>query len=483
MELLRLFLCLSTAIFIGWNILYLISFRSGKLSLPERAFISYGFGLGFISIEMFCFHFFSIKFSILTIIVPWLLLLIINFVIARERSDRSNPEGCEDAVRSNLKRDCLPAGQAGFAPSGLAMTVRQQTPFALFLIAGIALEILYAFFRALIKPVEAYDAIATYAIRSKIFYIGRSIPQDFFYNLSILLPHPDYPLNIPLSETFVYLFLGSQNDQLVKIIFPLYFIAILGILYFGVRRFGSRTLALVFTFILATIPQFNNFATNAYHDIPLAYYCFAGTVFLLYWFEKKEFPGYLYISAAMTAIAGWTKNEGFVYCAANILLLLIFLSVNRRSINKRDVLNALLYIVIILSILAPWLWVKFSANLVNSDVGSTTIDQLNLIKQSHKIWPICYEFQRQVFGPKKWNMIWIVIISAGVVYHKKIFAGNQKHITISLILIVSGYIFAYLIGKDDIQHMVGTTWSRMLIHFLPLAVYWLACLLKGEIKI
>ncbi len=445
------------AIFIGWGILCLISFKNTKLFFLEKLAISYGLGFGFISLEMFIFHFFSLKFSVFSILIWWV-PLIAAAVYVSSRSGRLNV--------------------------GYGKVI--VTPFSfleMFLVCGISFEIIYAFFRAFIKPIEAYDAIATYAIRSKIFFMDRMIPPDFFYNLSTFFPHPDYPLNIPLSETFVYMFLGSLNDQLVKAIFPLFFVSILVILYFAVKRISGRTTALLLTFLLATIPQFNNFATNAYHDVPFAYYCFAGTLFLLYWFKDTKSLGCLCISAVMTALAGWTKNEGFVYCVANILLFLIFLFLNRRVIKKKDVLSAFLYVGIILLVLSPWLWVKLSANLINSDVGSTTTSQLNVFKQSHKIWPIFYEFQRQAFGPKKWNLIWIICIISAVVYRKKIFSESQRYATISLILIISGYVFAYLVGQDDIWHMVGTTWSRMTMHFLPLAVYWLALLFnKTELE-
>ena len=451
MELLRLLIAILTAVFIGWNILCLISFKDTRLFPLERIFISYGLGLGFISLEMFIFHFFSLRFSMLNIVSPWAPVFIANLFIRIKRGPFDIPH-----------LDHAEGKGISFLNS--------------LLIVGITFEVLYAFFRAFIKPIEAYDAIATYAIRSKIFYLTGSMPHDFFYNLSQLFPHPDYPLNIPLSETFVYLFLGSVNDQLVKIIFPLYFVAVLGILYYAVKRFSSRTSALLFTFILATVPQFNNFATNAYHDVPFAYYCFAGTLFLLYWFKETKSVGYLYISAAMTAIGAWTKNEGFVYCAANVMLLGIFMFMNRRNMKIRDVLIGISYVFIILLILSPWLYVKFAANLVNSDVGSTTLDQLNIFKQCYKIWPVFYEFQRQVFGPKKWNLIWIAFIASAIAYRRKIFNEGQRYITISLALIISGYVFAYLIGRDDIQHMVETTWSRMAMHFLPLTVYWIAVL-------
>jgi len=447
------FICI---ILIGWSVLSLIC-KKNLLSLTERAAMSYGIGLGLVALEMLILSFFNIKFNVISILIWWVPL--VGWVLLSDFRDR----------------------RFIFSKS----EIEKKKPFSWVekvFVFGISFEIFYAFFRALIKPIESYDAIATYAIRSKIFYLARSIPQDFFYSLSLLFPHPDYPLNIPLSETFVYLFLGSLNDQLVKVIFPLYFVAILGILYSSIRRFSSRANALVFTFMLATIPQFNHFATNAYHDVPLSYYCFTGTLFLLYWFKDRSTSGFLYISAIMTALSAWTKNEGFVYCVANITLLAIFLSLNRRNIRVMDICNGFLYMGIILLILMPWMWVKGTAHLVNSDIDLLKTGQFNIVEQCYKAWPIIYEFQRQMLGPKKWNIFWIIVMFSAIVYHRKIFLKSQMYITISLMLAISGYIFAYLIGQREIAYFVTMTWSRFMLHFLPLAVYWLALLFK-ELKL
>jgi hypothetical protein len=89
----------------------------------------------------------------------------------------------------------------------------------------ISFEVLYVFFRTLIKPMESYDSIAIYALKSKIFYLEKIIPPDFFRNFASFVPHIEYPLLIPLAEAGLYTFLGSLNDLLVKMIFPLYYAA------------------------------------------------------------------------------------------------------------------------------------------------------------------------------------------------------------------------------------------------------------------
>ena len=458
MELVRLVLAIGAATFIGWNILYLFSFKRDRLYILEKAALSYGLGFGFISLEMFVFYFLNIKFSISALLMPWTALLILNLIFR------------------------LKNGRQAIAKKTL--TGAEGNRFVnVFLLTGISFEALYAIFRALIKPIESYDAIAIYAIKAKIFYLARSIPQDFFYNLGTIFPHPDYPLNIPLSETFIYLFLGNFNDQLVKIIFPLFFLAVLIILYYGIRRFAdNKTYALAFTFILASVPQFNAYATNAYVDLVLAYYACAAAIYLTLWLKDRSQLQFFYISALMLALSGWTKNEGLMYCAAFFIVSFLFLIWERAALNGKTIFHIVKYFIITSVISLPWLYVRKTFHLVNSDISFANANPVLLSKQLYKIWPIVYEFQRQVFGPKKWNLIWILFLFVLIVYRKRVFEPSQKYITMLLIFIISGYVLAYILADVYIGYLVTTTWSRFLVHFLPIVVFLIALILKEEAR-
>lgn len=457
MEALRLSIAILTSVFLGWNILYLIPFKRNKLYFLEKIFISYGLGFGFLSLEMLLFYFFDIRFNLVRITTPWLALLVVNLAIYFKdgKNIRIKPIKIKDESNRTLK---------------------------IFLILGITFEILYALFRALIKPIESYDAIAIYAIKAKIFYLAKSIPADFFSNLALHFPHPDYPLNIPLSETLVYLFLGNLNDQLVKILFPLYFIGILVMLYYAIRRFASNNYSLIFTFLLASVPQFNAYATNGYLDLPLAYYYFLSTLFLFRWFKNEDEIQFLLLSAVMVSLSAWTKNEGLMYCAINIILILIFFMLEHKM-TRRELSCLAVYIGMILIIQLPWLWVKWAAHLANSDIGPIDIDSFNLAKLLHKAGSIVYEFQRQIFGPKKWNILWPLVLFILISNYKKAFSKEQRYITISLSLTVLGYIFFYMVSQVEIDYFLRKTWSRFLIHFLPIIIYWLANISKEDITI
>lgn len=459
MELISLTGALIVAAFIGFNILYLVIGRFDRLYLSETVFISYGLGIGTISLEMLIFYLLGLKFSIYGISAPWILLIAVN-AYRRMRSGK----------------------RLVFASRPPADREKHQF-LNTFLASGITLEVIYAFFRALIKPIEAYDAIAIYAIKSKIFFMAKAIPETYFPSLIHGFPHPDYPLNIPLIETFMYMAMGSLNDQLVKMIFPLFFLGILCVLYFAVRRFASRTYALLFTFLLATIPMFNSYAANAYQELPLAFYCFASVVFLLAWIEDRSDLRSLTVSAIMVALAGWTKNEGMLYCAINASLVLFLSVVTRKGASAKAAYGPILYLTVIGIILAPWIWIKAKFGIVNDEIDILNLNPVYLFKQLHKLGPVFYELQKQLFGPKKWLLLWPIAIFAAMFNYRKIFSGIQKYISISLILAFCGYLVFYMISYVDVVFFASKTWGRFLLHFLPLLVLWLAYMLKEDIKV
>ena len=167
METIRLIGIMVIGTFIGFNILYALT--SSRLSLfPTQVLAaSYGIGIGFLSLEMLFFYIFDVEFSVGCIFMPWLIVIAYNLFI------RSNAKGRIDAY------PILP-DKVGKRPDALVY----------FLVIALSFEIFYVFFRALISPMEAYDALSIYAIKAKIFYLARSVPSGYFSELGRLFPHP-----------------------------------------------------------------------------------------------------------------------------------------------------------------------------------------------------------------------------------------------------------------------------------------------------
>ncbi|MDP2912474.1 MAG: hypothetical protein Q8N91_00515 [Candidatus Omnitrophota bacterium] len=484
MEAARVLIALSGIIVVGYSLLSIIFYGMPKgLPWAERIALSYGLGIGFFSLEMLIFFIMGKAFSIAALAAPGLVVIVTVSIalIVNNRFRRTRDEG------RGMFVDSTPQTSIVHHPiiHRDARSLTNRTHLKTFLISAIAIIIIYTGFRTMVKPIESYDAVGIHSLKSKIFFINRSIPPDFFTGIGrSAIPHPDYPLNIPLIETFLYVCIGSLNDQLVKVIFFLYFISILTILYYAIRRFADYNYALLFTFLLASISQFNSFATNAYLEVPLAYYCFASALYLILWIEDRSRTSCLILSALMSGLAAWTKNEGLLYCVVYTAIVSAYLAAKRRQTGAAKIfLLPAAYLMIIALISAPWFLVKWRYGLTNSDVSMPSSPVIFvLFKNLWKMGPMAYDFQKQIFGPKKWNIIWILALATFALKSKRAFGPVMKYITISILAVIAGYFAVYAVSRIDIRFLLRTTWSRFILHFLPLVVYWLARMWREDMN-
>ena len=434
--------------FVGFNIVAACDKRC-VLDKPELAGLSYLFGIGAISIEIFLFYISGIKLTTFYIILPWVILSIVN--IPRYKVMANSPAG------SGITR----------------LTIVEKA-----LIAMIALLIAYAFLMAMVRPIESYDSVAIWSLKAKVLYLTRAAPSDFFTALKMKFDgaHPDYPLLVPLSEVWFYIFRNNFNDLLVKVIFPLNFMAFLVLFYVFLRKaLSGRTLALTFTFMLASIRQFSNYATNGYADLQMAIYASLTFLALYLWIRGKG-DAYLPVAFFSCVFAFWTKNEGAVVLLGFILVLafqiLGKIKNGKRAIEKYR--GAILAAAILGTLFTAWSLFKGKMGLQNDIVNAQVLIKYNIADTLGRLAAIFYEYQRQAFGIKYWNLAWVLFILASVFGFRKLFSEERRYLTIPIFFILLCYTVIYLITPQDLVWHLRRSASRLLIHILPLALFYVA---------
>ena len=449
MEIIRLIISFIVAVAVGWNILFYIIKRDLSFPLFEKLALSYIIGLGTLTLQMFLYSLLNIKFSIFSLLLPHIFAwLLTSFIFVKTR------------------------------PTGKRLQEVKNQSFDLILIGGILFQTFHAFFKALIKPMDSFDSIGNFAFKSKLFFMERYVPYELFLNKSIDIQHGDYPLFIPLSETWVYMFLGKWNDLLVKALFPMFFIALLVILYFTLKRIIGKRLALVSTFFLATIPHFLNYATIGYADFALAMFYSAGFFYLFLWIRERHENKYLSLACLFSLLALWTKQEGAMLSLINIAILIIFAILARRDITKKEIRSIFYFGFIIVAVCLVWFGYLNTLGLSHESVSEETFKLSRALGNLNRIPLILYEYQKHVFGPKKWNISLLLFFAGLIVYFRKAFKGHFKYITLSILMAFLGYSAVYLITPVEIHYYVRGTGSRVLIHFLPVVVFWLGYLAK-----
>lgn len=447
--LLSLILFVIITTFVGFNIIMLFD-RHNTFNWPERLGLSYLFGIAAVSVEMFIMGIFKIKFVTSYILLPWIFLFILNITLYRPQR-----------IKILLKKS----------------SIARFDIFEKLLFSLLSFNVAYTFFRALMKPVESYDSVSIWALKAKVLYMAKTIPADFFHRISASFHgiHPDYPLLVPFSEVWFYTFLGNFNDYLVKIIFPLNFLAFLLIFYSALKRITkNRKISLLFTFILVSIKQFNDYATIGSADLQMAIYCFLTFIFLFMWVKYKN-TAYLTASVISCAFTFWTKNEGALILLIMLILLavLLFTRKARKGFHKNSLLHPVFAILILFSLLAGWSVFKARLGLENDVINTGTFTGLKQVDMCKRIIPIGYEYQKHIFGFKKWNLIWIAFLYFVIVRFKSLFT-DYWYIMAPIGGILLTYTIVYMITPQDIYWHLSTTASRLLIHILPLAVFFIA---------
>ena len=494
MEFIRLISALAATTLAGYSVLRVI-LRAEEGPFAERLALSYGIGMGVISLQYLLYYFLSIKPVIFSILLPWVIVLLIVIASERKRAKQSHQRHCEagEASRSNLGLDCFVASLLAMTKTKLRppRSARRPhndgalSPMEMALCGGLGVEIFLSFFRSLIRPLSSYDSIAIYAVRAKAVFLAGGIPQDFFERITQSFPNSSYPLMLPISEAWIYAFLGSVGDLAVKIIFPLFFLAMLTVFFYAVREFFGRKEALIFTFILGTIPQLAKFSTVGYADLILTFYFTSSFIYLFKWMRKAE-TRHLALSGLLMGLALWTKTEGWAFFLSAVLILALFCAKAFRK-DRRIFVKAAVFILIALMTGLPWVFTVKNAGLRNEayDLSSLSVSSFFGSLMNFERCPrIAYEFQKQFFGPKKWNILWIVFLALFFLNIKAVFREDLLYPTLLLMLVMTGYAYSYLLMSlkegEPINWYIGSSLSRLFIHFAPLTVYWIARVSKKK---
>lgn len=447
-----LLLSVITTTFLGWNALSVLSARYAekRLFFLEKLGLSYLFGIGTVTIEMFAMSFFKIEFTKLTILVPWIAIIAVRLLL------KSPPVEKEEAERAHRRDKTFPGNMFLWL---------------------ISLQVLYNFFRALVKPVESYDACAIYGLKAKIIYFAHSLGPDFFRKVANNFQgaHPDYPLLVPLAQSWVYTFLGGFNDILVKAIFPCFYLAFIFVFYAVIKRItNNRTLSLVFTFMLASVKQFSDYSTICNTDLVLGVYFGVCVLYLYQWFNNKKDKWFLAISLASSVFCVWTKNEG----ALLVLIVLFILGLNAvlgiKTAGFKETLPFFCYGFIALGFIFLWQLYKSRNGLVNENFNLSMISIGNFMAGLNKIPIVIYGYQKEIFGFKKWNLFWIMLLIIASSQFKNIFVKNIKYVVFIILLFAFGYTAMYIFSAVEINFFVRFTASRFLLHIFPVAVFLLA---------
>lgn len=425
------------------------------MKLLEKLAVGYLIGTGLLTLQMFFYSLLHIKFDVWIITLPWFVVLGLGL--------------------SNLR-----------LKSRLNLSAFSKLSLWEWLLSGaIALKVLYVFYEALIKPVVGWDALWNFSLRAKIFYFLGGIPLDRANPYFLGGGMKQYPLHLPLLETFTYILQGGWpshhmvqgwNDCVMKVIFPLYFLSMLVIFYYALRREQNRLTALFFTFLLSTLPLLVYHATIEYADFVVGAYFLAAVVYLYQFIKTKDLK-LLFLSAVLAALGAWVKDEGQIfYFICFLLLVSAAKPANkfavksafawlRRTSFRREFILGLYYLLPFIVLIGPWIVFKqvFGLSLGNEPtfslaglVSGFTFHPETILKVLEKM-----------FLSGNWHLLfglWVLVL---IFYYKKIFTTEKKYIFWSTTLTFLFFAFLYVFTYNWTMVFSGIIVNRNFLTLVP----------------
>ncbi|MFA4902498.1 MAG: hypothetical protein WC600_07105 [Desulfobaccales bacterium] len=448
-NLLRLCLGLGAVFFLGYAWLNLLNPRPRDFSFGERAAFSFGVGSLKLTLWMLALTWWGAPFGLGLILGPPLALAVICLLTPRGRA----------AVSQDFREFHLSSGEKLGAWEWLFLGL-------------LGVVFIYALLRAALYPMWAWDAVATWGCKAKIFYTSRGL------DLTCIDAHNYYPNLIPLLLTYLYFCLGQVSDALAKAVFPLWGALLLTLLYSLARRLGLRrgqALGLA-AFLALNGTVFVVHLYIAYADLPLAFYTLGGAGLLYLWLADAAPRGSLTLAACCLAGMAWCKYEGPPLAATLLLAAALTLAWLRPEHWLRRLACLAAPLAGLIVGFLPWRLFAFQQKI---EIGSDHIQSF----YPHQLAKAVFYLLAGLAEPFYFGLLWPALALALICSGPRLWRSPR----LFLVLFIGGNLAAILLAyavaptaAAEFPAYVRATLDRLLLHLTPVAALFLALSLSEQ---
>jgi len=324
---------------------------------------------------------------------------------------------------------------------------------------------LIAGFIFLIGPPYYDDVMNNWNLRGKAFFAQQQLVLELEPGKSNGVH--SYPQAVPLIKTWFANLNGQWHEGLVNSIHIIWYVCILLLIFYALRRLLSLPWSLLGIYMLGSIPLFSMHGMIAYTDLYLSLLIFLSVSFLFFAVRNsgEQRLSFLRIGALATGVLVYTKNEALLLHVPPIVFLLL-LSLWFAKFSRNEIRTAIQwYTLCIATFLVPWLLFKWHFGL--SFGNAKSISGFSL--EWHE--GVLQTIAANTLFEGNWNLLPVLFV--GVCFAK------WRSILWSPLSIIFGFIFAVWLGQLPIymftplytEALNQTGYARGLIHIAPLVVF------------
>jgi len=436
MEIINFILTIIYTYFIGYCITNsILSFFKTKIDLFSFFGLCGIIGFGASAIELFIFSLLKIPWNQNLIVIPWLLIIVYLFI--------------KKQYKFKINR------------------IKIVDLLALFFFLFIAI-ILIGW--TLTNPIWAWDGWAIWNFKAHVFYFRGFIPLDFLKSSGANFDHPEYPLLLPLSQTWIYLFLAKIQTGFSQIIYVVYYFSMMLISFSFFKKITKNyMLPLVLTILLALTPNMIAQSQVNYADILVGISFLLGLIYLIKW-VKFKLKIDLYFMSILLGLGAFTKQEGgLIYILFILFILLDILFGNRKKLSSN-----IKTVVFPISLgVIPWMiWVIYckihglDTSILTSNINlhflSTNTDRF------HVIFSAIYHQITDNFSSA--GFIWPLFAFVAIL--ALYFRLETKRYYFLILVTVFCYIMIYYITPSELfKWYLAASLDRLMLQITPAAIF------------
>lgn len=323
--------------------------------------------------------------------------------------------------------------------------------------------------RAVLKPIQFWDAWATHGFKAKVIFGEAAIPSLTLFGWNGSLNYPDYPLSVSLQEVWVSWFVGTWDDVAVKLLFPGYVLSLLCLVYGALRERWDARLAMFGTLFVGGLPLLLQHGHDGYTDLPLAYFALGGAIALTRYVSSDDRRD-LFLAAVLAVGLVWTRTDGVILVVCNALLL-VGLAARRSELAAKKAWTAVsIYLALPVLVWVTWTLIKLHLGIS----ASFRADGSSVVPLFDRWSKIAWVFFRAFFLEGNWLILWALFAFACVYRYRETMAAESMFLFWPVVVYLGA--IALLFATTGLFRFVedGTVLHRLILHVAPLAALWVA---------
>jgi hypothetical protein len=328
---------------------------------------------------------------------------------------------------------------------------------------------------ACFRDAMAFDGLANWEAKARhAFLAGGFLPSSYFSDASRAGYHLRYPLYLPFTELWVYLWAGDCDQAQVKILFPIFYGAGLLILWSAMVRLTGRvwsaTITSLLPIFLPSIADHGFGLAQGYPEFPLATLYLASLAGLMAWRLKGFEVGWV-LAIICAALIPWVKQDGLILLAS---LFVVAAMIHGWSNWRRYVI----FMVPGLVVIGAWSLALRCVHAVSEpDFQALTLG--NFVQNLPRLRPVVCGLLERLGTVGNWSVLWYcvpVALACVFRWERRVALWLGAALLLPLALDIPPYLFTNL----ELQFHLSTSQNRLIVEISLVAVLVMGLALDGH---